>query len=241
MAEIIFPPELGAPLKANQTNQVGGTFAKTQFMAGNTRNRKMFSDVPVVMQYEFHWTPAQAAFFEAWYSEKTNEGAAWFFIKRSTPQGMAYLESKFSNPETPYTGPNEIGPGVWAVSMTLETRNRYLLPPGYLDYPGLIQNIRLFDLIMNSLRARWLVHSFTADHLEIAISDGFNRQYFVTDGGTYKNIESDVQAVYTDTGSGATLISPAEYSVSDSTILFNTPPARGSRILWSGTGVTYNE
>lgn len=241
MSDIFFPKELGMPLDSSNQSQIGGTFAMTRFMAGNTRNRKMFSSVPVTKPHVFNWNSEQAALFEIWFKEATNDGATWFMIRNESPLGIELTEVKFSNPDAPYVGPTKIGPKMWTCSMELQTRRRHLLPPEWLEWPEIIIKMRLFDIITNLLRVKWLTVEHVADMQLLAVSDGGKTTYSLTDGGSYELIDAAVAAVYLDTNGTPELIAPSMYTVSGGRISFSSPLPRFARILWTGTGTTYEK
>lgn len=241
MSDIFFPKELGMPLDSSNQSQIGGTFYMTRFMAGNTRNRKAFSSVPVSKPHVFNWTSEQAALFEIWFKEATNDGAAWFMIRNESPLGIELTEVKFSNPEAPYAGPVKIGHALWSYSMDLQARRRHLLPPDWVDWPELIIKMRLFDIITNLIRPKYLVNGHTAENQFLGVSDGSKRTYSLTDGVAFELVDASVSAVHFESQGVRHLIQSGSYSVDGGKITFNNPLPRFARLYWTGTGTAYEK
>lgn len=88
--------------------------------SGRTRERRLFTAVPVFQEVEWKFTTEQAARFERWFRETLKDGTEWFTMRLHLPQGDGPYPFRFSGI---YTGPDLIGPredGVWVVTATLE-------------------------------------------------------------------------------------------------------------------------
>jgi hypothetical protein len=88
----------------------------------------------------------QGMAFEAWWRDSLVDGSKWFECPLDVPLGYQEYTARFSDV---YSGPNRVGPDLWAYSAELEIKERPLVPIGWGEFPEYILNARIFDIAVN--------------------------------------------------------------------------------------------
>lgn len=148
MADIFYPHDyLPMPLQDGYGFQPVSPLKRTTLTTGRARQRRAYTSTPTVANIQwFMETDGQAQLFEAWYREKTQDGAAWFYMKLQTPLGVELYKCRFTDI---YEGPTLVAPIYWKFTAQLELWKRPTLPDGWVDAPDFIINSSIFDIAMN--------------------------------------------------------------------------------------------
>lgn len=145
--DIDYPEGLPNPLREGHSLTPVRPFMRTQMQSGRAKQRRLFSNVPVLGTWDFLFkTDTQAALFEAWFKEVLNDGVEWFNIERKTPLGLIRLVCRFTDI---YTGPTLVGVSMWRYSCPMEIWERPLMPPGWALFPDFVLNADILDLAIN--------------------------------------------------------------------------------------------
>jgi len=144
--DINYPDGLPHPLREGHTTNHVQPFLRTSMESGRARQRRRFTSVPSIGNYNFLFNDAQAASFEVWFKVTLKDGAEWFNIPRRTPLGQSMLVCRFTRM---YTGPNLAGRDRWMISAELEAWERPLLPDEWALMPDFVAQADIFDYAMN--------------------------------------------------------------------------------------------
>lgn len=146
MALINYPAGLPNPLMEGHSLQPGQTFTRTALASGRARQRKSFANVPVLGDWNFLYTSAQAQAFEAWFRDVLLNGMEYFNMPRLTPLGLRMLECRFT---AMYAGPTLVGRNLWRYTMPLEISERTLVGEGWGEMPGFVIGSSIIDVAAN--------------------------------------------------------------------------------------------
>lgn len=153
MPDIYFPPQLPNGLRESHTARPVQPFVRTPMAAGQAKQRRAFTNVPVMHSWSWIFTDVEARLFEAWFRDMIRDGADWFKIARKTPMGMELLTCRFASM---YTGPTLVGRSHWRFTAELECRDRTILPPGWGLFPDYILHADIIDLAANVEWPAWM-------------------------------------------------------------------------------------
>lgn len=115
-----WPPYLPPPQRSGRSAQVVNPKITHQLASGRTRERRLFTAVPVMHNVEWKFTRQQSAQFENWFKFTIKDGTEWFLMNLNLPQGKGPWAFRFVGI---YSGPDLLGPldgGVWVVTARLE-------------------------------------------------------------------------------------------------------------------------
>lgn len=145
--DITWPAGLPCALREGHSTQHVSPFIRTGMASGRSRQRRRFSSVPSMQQFQWLFNESECAAFEAWFRDAINDGVAWFNMDSRTPVGKVPLVCRFTDM---YQGPELVGRDSWRISATLEIWERPLLPPGWGLLPEYVLGSGIFDVAMNS-------------------------------------------------------------------------------------------
>ena len=145
-----YPSSLPRPLQNGYGMNHVSPLMRTGLASGRAKQRRIFTEVPTVVNCTWLFTHAQAAAFEVWFRGKISDGAAWFYIEIQTPIGVGNYEARFSGM---YEGPRLVGGRYWEFSAELETRHRTVMPPEWGLYG--VDFVAYMDIIDMALNREW--------------------------------------------------------------------------------------
>lgn len=145
--DINYPAELPYPTTQGYGLQTTQTFVRTDMGSGRARQRRLFSNVPTTASVVWLFTSdMDAALFESWFRDQTNDGVEWFNCPLKTPVGVKQYVCRFT---TMYEGPILAGICAWQIRANLEIYERPILPDGWGNAPDWLTNWSKFDVLMN--------------------------------------------------------------------------------------------
>lgn len=153
MANINFPVGLPCGLRAGYALRAVSPLVRTQMVTGRAKQRRAFTDVPVMADVEWIFSSAEARVFEAWFRDAIRDGADWFNVPLRTPMddtahpGLGIYECRFADI---YSGPRPTGKSAWLYSGRLEISRRPLLPRGWGLFPDYALHADIIDSAINS-------------------------------------------------------------------------------------------
>lgn len=145
---IYYPEGLPRGLHSGRSYQLVSPLTRSELVSGRARQRRTFTSVPEAAQVKWLFTSAQGQAFEAWWRDALTDGVSWFECPLETPIGYTLYTCRFTDV---YSGPNRVGPELWAYSAELELRERAVLPVGWGEFPDLVLGSSIFDVAINSL------------------------------------------------------------------------------------------
>lgn len=146
IATVNYPDGLPNPLREDHALNPVQPFVRTGLATGRARQRRAYTNVPVMGTWPFIYNDNEAAAFEAWFRDSLKDGTEWFNIERRTPLGLINLVCRFT---AMYTGPVMIGRDHWRYDCPLEIWERPLLPEDWGLLPEYILQASIFDIAMN--------------------------------------------------------------------------------------------
>lgn len=150
--DIDFPDFLPRPLIDERAPQIGPTFDRTEMSNGRARNRRISSSPPVADRISFIFNAGQAAAFVSWYRNQARFGVSWFNAKLKTELGVdTPVVLRFTNANTPYTGPIPIAQNLYRVSADVEMYEQPRFPDEWGQYPEWIAAAGWLDIIVNRI------------------------------------------------------------------------------------------
>lgn len=143
---ILYPEGLPRGLHNGRTYQTVSPLKRSDLASGRARQRRNFTSVPTMAQISWIFNSAQAQAFEIWWKVQLIDGSQWFECPLETPLGYGDYTARFTDI---YSGPNRVGPLLWAFSAELELRERPILPVDWGLIPDFVAQQAIFDIAMN--------------------------------------------------------------------------------------------
>lgn len=143
---IYYPQELPRGRHSGRTYQLISPLLRSNLVSGRAMQRRRFTSVPQGANINWLFSDVQGQAFEAWWRDQLVDGAKWFECPLDTPIGYTDYTCRFTDV---YSGPDRVGPNLWAYSAELELRERAALPPGWGEFPELIVDQAIFDIALN--------------------------------------------------------------------------------------------
>jgi len=146
MPDINYPQNLPLPLRQGYGMNHVSPLLRTELQSGRARQRRVYTNVPTIVDVSWLMTRAQAQIFEGWFRWTLVDGSEWFNAKLRTPLGFQDYYCRFADM---YTGPELVGVEMWRFQAKLEIKDRQTLEPGWEILPTFIEGMDIFDLAMN--------------------------------------------------------------------------------------------
>lgn len=143
---IYYPAGLPRGRHSGRTYQLVSPLLRSNLVSGRAMQRRRFTSVPQGASINWLFSDIQGQAFEAWWRDQLTDGAQWFECPLDTPLGYAEYTCRFTDV---YSGPDRVGPNLWAYSAELELRNRAVPDVGEGDFPEDILLSGIFDLTIN--------------------------------------------------------------------------------------------
>lgn len=143
---INYPAYLPNPLREGHSLQPVQPFGRTALASGRARQRRLFTSVPTNGTWDYVFTDAQAALFEAWFRYALGDGVEWFNATRKTPLGVIPLVCRFT---AMYTGPTLFGRDRWKYSCPIEVIERPMISHEWSLFPDYLLGSDIIDLAAN--------------------------------------------------------------------------------------------
>lgn len=143
---VYYPKGLPLGLHSGRSYQLVNPMLRTTMESGRARQRRAFTSVPQGANINWLFNDVQGQAFEAWWRDQLIDGAQWFECPLDTPLGYAEYTCRFTDV---YSGPDRVGPNLWAYSAELELRNRAVPDAGEGEFPEDILLSEIFDLTIN--------------------------------------------------------------------------------------------
>lgn len=144
--DIDYPASLPCPLFTGHAVQHVQPFVRSTMESGRARQRRRYTSVPSMQQFQWVMDAVQASAFEAWFRDTLLDGAEWFNLPTRNPLGRMRVVCRFTRM---YEGPLPISPTHFRISSELEVYERPLMPEGWGLLPDYITEADIFDLAMN--------------------------------------------------------------------------------------------
>lgn len=146
---IQYPASLPLGLVNGRTYQVTSPLQRSTLESGRARQRRRFTDVPVMTSVTWIFKNKSQAFaFEQWFRDALVDGAEWFTCPLKTDMGLIGAQCRFAEI---YSGPTIVGPDVWSITANIEMFQRPLLPPPWGQFPDYITSGNIIDYALNKL------------------------------------------------------------------------------------------
>lgn len=143
---IYYPKGLPRGRHSGRTYQLVSPLLRSNLVSGRAMQRRRFTSVPQRANINWIFTGLQGQAFEAWWRDQLVDGSQWFECPLDTPMGYADYTCLFTDV---YSGPDRVGPNLWAYSAELELRYRAVPPVGEGEFPDDILYSEIFDLTIN--------------------------------------------------------------------------------------------
>lgn len=143
---IYYPEGLPRGRHSGRSYQLVSPLLRSDLVSGRAMQRRRFTSVPQGARINWLFSDAQGQAFEAWWRDQLKDGAQWFECPLDTPVGYALYTCRFTDV---YSGPDRVGPNLWAYSAELELRDRAVPPVGYGEFPELILGSSILDIALN--------------------------------------------------------------------------------------------
>lgn len=143
---IYYPAGLPRGRHSGRSYQLVSPLLRSDLVSGRAIQRRRFTSVPQGASINWLFNDAQGQAFEAWWRDQLVDGAKWFECPLDTPLGYMDYTCRFTDV---YSGPDRVGPNLWAYSAELELRERAALPPGWGEFPEFIVDQDIFDIALN--------------------------------------------------------------------------------------------
>ena len=143
---IYYPEGLPRGRHSGRSYQLVSPLLRSDLVSGRAMQRRRFTSVPQGAKINWLFSDAQGQAFEAWWRDQLKDGAQWFECPLDTPVGYSLYTCRFTDV---YSGPDRVGPNLWAYSAELELRERAVPPVGYGEFPELILGSSILDIALN--------------------------------------------------------------------------------------------
>lgn len=143
---IYYPKGLPRGRHSGRSYQLVSPLLRSNLVSGRAMQRRRFTSVPQGANINWLFSDVQGQAFEAWWRDQLTDGAQWFECPLDTPLGYAEYTCRFTDV---YSGPDRVGPNLWAYSAELELRNRAVPDVGEGEFPEDILLSEIFDLTIN--------------------------------------------------------------------------------------------
>lgn len=143
---IEYPKGLPAGLQSGSSYQTVSPMQRSTLVTGRAIQRRRYTNVPTSRKISWVFNNVQAQAFEAWFRDALNDGVSWFECPLKTPLGYMEYTCRFTDV---YSGPDRVGPNLWAYSAELELRDRAVPPIGNGNFPDYILYASIFDIAVN--------------------------------------------------------------------------------------------
>lgn len=143
---IYYPSGLPKGRHSGRTYQLISPLLRSNLVSGRAMQRRRFTSVPQAANINWLFSDVQGQAFEAWWRDQLTDGAQWFECPLDTPMGYMDYTCRFTDV---YSGPDRVGPNLWAYSAELELRDRAVPQIGEGEFPEDILYSELFDLTIN--------------------------------------------------------------------------------------------
>lgn len=143
---IYYPSGLPSGRHSGRTYQLVSPLLRSNLVSGRAMQRRRFTSVPQGAKINWLFSDVQGQAFEAWWRDQLTDGAQWFECPLDTPLGYMDYTCRFTDV---YSGPDRVGPNLWAYSAELELRNRAVPPVGNGNFPDYILYASIFDIAVN--------------------------------------------------------------------------------------------
>lgn len=143
---IYYPSGLPRGRHSGRTYQLVSPLLRSNLVSGRAMQRRRFTGVPQGANINWIFNDAQGQAFEAWWRDQLVDGARWFECPLDTPLGYLEFTCRFTDV---YSGPDRVGPNLWAYSAELELRDRAVPPAGNGNFPDYILYASIFDIAVN--------------------------------------------------------------------------------------------
>jgi hypothetical protein len=143
---ILYPEGLPRGLHNGRTYQTVSPLKRSELSSGRARQRRNFTSVPTMASISWIFNSPQAQTFESWWRDALLDGSQWFECPLETPIGYEDYTCRFTDI---YSGPNRLGPNLWAFSAELELRYRPILAPEWGLFPDFALNSGIIDYAIN--------------------------------------------------------------------------------------------
>ncbi len=119
------PDKIPSPTVSPYSGELKSPIVRTSFITGKGIVRRMYSDVPQFRELSFVMNSDQAQYFEGFYHYELNDGADWFEMDLTLPDGTETRTVRFREmykvPD-PYGSKNN-----WTVRAVIELQDRPII------------------------------------------------------------------------------------------------------------------
>lgn len=125
MALVAWPDRLPAPMASGYSYQPQAPFIRTNMDSGLARQRRRFISIPTQVSVTWTLNQEQLALFEAFVHYDLIDGCAWYSAQIINGMDMQSVKARMIGGFKV----DNVEPGVWKVSATLETANMPVATP----------------------------------------------------------------------------------------------------------------
>lgn len=145
-----YPSVLPAPLKADRAYQMVDPLVSTASDNGQTRWFRRFTDVPFSTPVSWVLDDTQCALFRTWFKSVLKDGAEWFEMLLTSPEGRELRTCHFVQG---YSGPIRLGFNRWRIEANIVVKRLPEIAEGWIDLPEFwVSSGRvLFDFALNDI------------------------------------------------------------------------------------------